>query len=295
MNFSFEQLLAFVSVCERQSFSKAAISLNKHRTTIGQVITNLEDQLAIELFERAGRSVIPTEDGKLLYLYAKQAVEQAKTFDKVALSLSYGGLESITIGYTSFIPHPALAEVRSRLLRDFPTMKVNFMVMTKDEVVKALHDGTVHVGLTIGRGSNAIDSLDRTFLSYARFKAFVHKDSPLTRLSEDEVLNGLKSSRQFVLRSLLDEGLGESAIYSPDYEVIEQLSLIIKFIREGLGWSFLPQSIMRSTYATESFVELKMKEFKLAPQVPVVLLCPHSKQIGNIKKSIVESLESYID
>ncbi|MBY5947811.1 LysR family transcriptional regulator [Photobacterium rosenbergii] len=295
MNFSFEQLLAFVSVCERQSFSKAAISLNKHRTTIGQVITNLEDQLAIELFERAGRSVIPTEDGKLLYLYAKQAVEQAKTFDKVALSLSYGGLESITIGYTSFIPHPALAEVRSKLLKDFPTMKVNFMVMTKDEVVKALHEGTVHIGLTISQGSKAIDSLDRTFLSYAKFKAFAHKDSHLAQLSEDEVLNGLKSSRQFVLRSLLDEGFGDSALYSPDYEVIEQLSLIIKFIREGLGWAFLPQSIMKSAYATESFAELKMKEFRLAPQIPVTLLCPHSKQIGNIKQSIIKALENFID
>ncbi|MDF4720774.1 LysR family transcriptional regulator, partial [Vibrio parahaemolyticus] len=44
MNFSFEQLLAFVTVYEQLSFSKAAVKLNKHRTTIGQVITNLEDQ-----------------------------------------------------------------------------------------------------------------------------------------------------------------------------------------------------------------------------------------------------------
>lgn len=55
MNFSFEQLLAFVTVYEQLSFSKAAVKLNKHRTTIGQVITNLEDQLAVNLFERVGR------------------------------------------------------------------------------------------------------------------------------------------------------------------------------------------------------------------------------------------------
>lgn len=36
MNFSFEQLLAFVTVYEQLSFSKAAIKLNKHRTTIGR-------------------------------------------------------------------------------------------------------------------------------------------------------------------------------------------------------------------------------------------------------------------
>ena len=83
MNFSIEQLLAFVTVYDQLSFSKAAVKLNKHRTTIGQVITNLEDQLAVSLFERVGRSVKPTEDGHHLYHYAKQTIEQARTFDKV--------------------------------------------------------------------------------------------------------------------------------------------------------------------------------------------------------------------
>lgn len=72
MTFNFEQLLAFVTVYEELSFSKAAVKLNKHRTTTGQVISNLEDQLAITLFDRVGRSVEPTEDGHLLYHYAKK-------------------------------------------------------------------------------------------------------------------------------------------------------------------------------------------------------------------------------
>ena len=44
MDFSLEQLQAYVAVYEQLSFSKAAVKLNKHRTTIGQVIGNLEDQ-----------------------------------------------------------------------------------------------------------------------------------------------------------------------------------------------------------------------------------------------------------
>ncbi|MGU3847304.1 LysR family transcriptional regulator, partial [Vibrio diabolicus] len=82
-----------------------AVKLNKHRTTIGQVITNLEDLLAVSLFNRVGRSVEPTEDARLLYHYAKQTIEQARTFDKVALSLAHGGLESVSIAYSSAIPH----------------------------------------------------------------------------------------------------------------------------------------------------------------------------------------------
>ena len=134
MNFSIEQLLAFVTVYDQLSFSKAAVKLNKHRTTIGQVITNLEDQLAVSLFERIGRSVKPTEDGHHLYHYAKQTIEQARTFDKVALSLSYGGLENITFAYSSVIPHQILVDIRKKLRRDFPMMRVNFLVRNKKDI-----------------------------------------------------------------------------------------------------------------------------------------------------------------
>ncbi|MCW1890797.1 LysR family transcriptional regulator [Vibrio chagasii] len=42
-----------MTVYEQLSFSKAAaVKLNKHRTTVGQVISNLEDHLAVNLFER---------------------------------------------------------------------------------------------------------------------------------------------------------------------------------------------------------------------------------------------------
>ncbi|POB87307.1 LysR family transcriptional regulator, partial [Vibrio vulnificus] len=92
------------------------------------VITNLEDQLAVTLFERIGRAVEPTEDGHLLYHYAKQVIEQARAFDKVALSLSYGSLGRVVIAYPSFIPHQALYVIRKQLERDFPEMRVECLV-----------------------------------------------------------------------------------------------------------------------------------------------------------------------
>ena len=164
MNFSLEQLRAFVAVYDLRSFSKAAVKLDKHRTTIGQVITNLEDQLAVELFERIGRSVEPTEDGVLLYHYAKQTVQQAMTFDKVALSLSFGDLESITIAYGSFIPHWVLSEIRLSLNNEFPNMKVNFIIRTKPEIKQGIEDGTIHFAFVNIYRSKIINSIDASYL-----------------------------------------------------------------------------------------------------------------------------------
>jgi len=158
MNFSLEQLLAFVTVYEKLSFSKAAVKLNKHRTTIGQVITN---------------------HGHLLYHYAKQVIEQARAFDKVALSLSYGTLGRVVIAYPSFIPHQALYVIRKQLERDFPEMRVECLVRDRESIKKGIVDGSIHFGLVNIHDSTAIHSMDSTFTGHVEFLPYVQTNGKL--------------------------------------------------------------------------------------------------------------------
>lgn len=256
MNFSLEQLLAFVTVYEHLSFSKAAVKLNKHRTTIGQVITNLEDQLAVTLFERIGRSVEPTEDGHLLYHYAKQAIEQTRVFDKIALSLSYGGLERVVIAYPSFIPHQALYLIRQQLAQDFPTMRVEFLVRDRDEIKQGIVDGTIHFGLVNIHDSTAIHSFDSTFLGHVEFLPYVQTNGRLAKMNKASVLSELQIERQFMLKSLVDEGLGDKFVFSANNEQVDQLALVIKMIKEGLGWAWLPKALSESQFTVEGVSNL---------------------------------------
>ncbi|GAM74054.1 transcriptional regulators [Vibrio ishigakensis] len=295
MNFSFEQLLAFVTVYNERSFSKAAVKLNKHRTTIGQVVTNLEDQLAVSLFERIGRSVEPTEDGELLYHYAKQTIEQARTFDKVALSLSYGGLENITIAYSSVIPHKALSDIRLQLAKDFPMMRVNFIVRNKSQIKQGLQSGEIHFGLVNVHDSRAIHSLDATFLGHLEFLAFVQKGGVLSKLKSDKAIATLSRERQFVLRSLVEEGMRDKVVLSSEHEEVDQLALIIKMVGLGLGWTLLPKSIVRSKHVSEDVEILKVDQMIEGFKFGMALWCPHSKQISDIKKTILKAVHSFID
>ncbi|CDT73240.1 putative transcriptional regulator, LysR family protein [Vibrio coralliirubri] len=294
MNFSIEQLLAFVTVYDQLSFSKAAVKLNKHRTTIGQVITNLEDQLAVNLFERIGRSVEPTEDGHLLYHYAKQTIEQARTFDKVALSLSYGGLENITIAYSSVIPQRVLVDIRKQLKRDFPMMRVNFLVRNKKAIKQGIKDGEYHFGLVNVHESRAMHSLDATFLGHIEFYPFVQKGGEFSNLDKGDVLVALRNSKQFVLKSLIEEGMSEKIVVSSDHEEIDQLALMIKMVENGLGWAFLPKSFFSdpefSKHDIEPIQALEMVEgFKFG----FALWCPHSKQVSDIKRSVTSVIAEY--
>jgi len=294
MQFSLEQLQAFVAVYEQLSFSKAAVKLNKHRTTIGQVITNLEDQLAVELFERVGRTVNATDDGKFLYHYARQTIEQARVFDKAALSLSYGGLENITIAYPSYFPHRLLSQIRIQLANDFPMMRVNFLVRTKAEIKQGIMDDIYHFGLVNIHQSSAMHSFDATFLGNMEFLPFVKKGSDLAALPAEEVFAALKTSRQFVLKSFIDEGLSEKIVFSPNHEVVDQLPLVIKLIQEGLGWAFLPKVLTESEYTVSDMEPVFADEMKRGVKFGIALWCSHSKQIKTVKNSIIEEIERYI-
>ncbi|MCS0310314.1 LysR family transcriptional regulator [Vibrio diabolicus] len=293
MNFSLEQLLAFVAVYEELSFSKAAVKLNKHRTTIGQVITNLEDLLAVSLFNRVGRSVEPTEDARLLYHYAKQTIEQARTFDKVALSLAHGGLESVSIAYSSAIPHRLLVLLRVQLAADFSMMRVNFFVRNRNEIKEGLATGEYQFGIVNVHDSRAIHSLDSTFLGHFEFVPFVQKGGELASMAPDRVLTALRNSKQFVLRSFIEEGMGEKVIVSSNHEEVDQLALVVKMVEAGLGWAILPRTLAHSEFSNNDIEPVEVCELLEGFKFGFGLWCQPSKQIGDVKDSIMRVVTAY--
>jgi DNA-binding transcriptional LysR family regulator len=295
VNFSLEQLAAFVSVYEERSFSKAGSRLGKHRTTVGQVIANLEDQVSVDLFERNTRSVDPTQDGHFLYRYAKQALEQAKTFDKVALSLSFGELDAVTVAYSSFLPHLAIALIREQLIDDFPALRVNLLVRTQEQIREGLADESIQFGIVNVTKASAMSNIDYTMIGNMPFVPFASKYSDLASLPEDQVYDALKTTRQFVLKSLIDEGLANHVVLSANHDLIDQLALTIKLTQKGLGWTLMPKNIETSDYVADNLTEIKCEKIRGGLSVPVALWSLQSKPLMEIKKSIQKGIDSYIE
>ncbi len=295
MNFSIEQLQSFVAVYENGSFSKAALYLDKHRTTIGQVINNLEDELAVDLFHRSGRTAEPTEDAALLYRYAKQVVEQARSFDKLALSLSYGELEHITIAYPSFIPTRAITVVRSRLQELHPNMKVNCIIRNRREIQTGIQNDTIHFGLVNIDDRSLISSLNSTLVSNVTFGVFVSKDHKVLQLPEDQRWDALKSQKQIVISGMIEDKMENKIISSSDFEVVDQLTLALQLIRENMGWGLLPRLITYTEFNATDLVEVEMSVMKERFRVPMAVWSLHAKHLNILHAEIVETLVTYVE
>ena len=66
----------FVSVCEEQSMTSAAKTLGLSQPAVSAAIKDLEETYETKLFERQGRTVLPTEAGRRLRQYANIILEQ---------------------------------------------------------------------------------------------------------------------------------------------------------------------------------------------------------------------------
>ena len=70
------QLAAFCAVVERRSFSQAAEQLGVTQPAVSLQIRSLEKRLGVQLLDRSGRRVEPTEAGQRLYRSAQRLLAQ---------------------------------------------------------------------------------------------------------------------------------------------------------------------------------------------------------------------------
>src|SRR5690554_7976388 len=81
----FNAMQAFVRVVETGSFTKAADTLHMSKTTVTQLVQQLEARLRVKLLNRTTRQVNVTQDGAVYY---ERAVQLLADLDDAETSLS---------------------------------------------------------------------------------------------------------------------------------------------------------------------------------------------------------------
>lgn len=141
---------AFSKVYENRSFSRAGKELYLSQPTISAHVAALEQELEVQLFDRIGRTVVPTKAGDVLYQHAKRIFEASelaiseirKLQDRITGKLDLGGS---TIPANYILP-PLLA----RFWQTYPEVIMDLHIADTEDIVSRVRDNALMLGVVGG-------------------------------------------------------------------------------------------------------------------------------------------------
>lgn len=147
-----KNLITFKTILETGSFQKAADKLDYTQSTVTFQIKQLEDELALKLFEKIGRRMELTQAGKDILPYVDTILQGAEQISNYGKSLS-----EITGSLKLAIPDSILIYTIQPFIQAFlheaPNVQLIINSIPSEEVNQAVVDGTADIGINCEKES----------------------------------------------------------------------------------------------------------------------------------------------
>jgi DNA-binding transcriptional LysR family regulator len=154
---SLDDLRALIAVQREQSFTKAAAKLGVSQSALSQTIRHLEERIGVRLLTRTTRSVSLTKAGERLIGTAAPRIEEIEAELDALGELRTRPAGTIRITATEYATDAILLPKLSKLLRDYPDIKVEIVIDYGLTDLVAQHlDAGVRSGEQVARGMIAV-------------------------------------------------------------------------------------------------------------------------------------------
>ena len=144
---SFDQLRCFIAAAEEGSFSAAGRRLHRAQSAISQTIANLESQIGVVLFERAGRYPVLTDAGRLLLADARAVAYTLNALKARAKGMASGVEPELSVAIDVMFPMSVLTRAAASFGERFPGTPLRLYVEALGGVAKAVLDGQCRLGV----------------------------------------------------------------------------------------------------------------------------------------------------
>ncbi len=256
----FHQLKIFSAVYRQRSFTGAAKELNISQPTISEHIKNLEADLACLLFDRLGRSIIPTPQGDLLFPRAQQLLDSFSSLQEDLIKSSARMAGKITFGASTIPGTYLIPAIVSSFIKTHPD--ITFEVITEDtgKIVDMIIAHEIFCGIIGAR--NNIDKLEYwPFIRDELVMVGKNEFSSTKELSHRQVLAlpFLQREKGSGTRKCMEGHFKKAGIKPHDLNTIAVLgstSGVKEAAKQGLGVTVLSKLAVEEELATGSLQQI---------------------------------------
>jgi DNA-binding transcriptional LysR family regulator len=153
-----QQVHHFLAAVTYGNLGRAAAYCNITQPAITRSIQRLEEVLGIQLLERSGRGVAPTEAGKVMFEYARQLVRDTRLVRQRLADMSGHDLAEIRVGISANFSHEGLATAFAKVMRKWPNRNVSISMDFCSSLIQRLSAG--EVDLIVALVPDSLDEQD---------------------------------------------------------------------------------------------------------------------------------------
>ena len=143
---------AFVRVVEQQSFTSAAKALGLPKSSVSRRVTELEEELGVQLLHRTTRKLALTEAGRSYFEQAERALTELQAAAESATGMDTEARGIVRVTAPVDIGVMGLADIVTEFVREYPDIHVEMSLSSK--IVDLVEDG-FDIGIRAGKSRDS--------------------------------------------------------------------------------------------------------------------------------------------
>jgi DNA-binding transcriptional LysR family regulator len=247
-----QNLKAFITVASCGSFSESAEQLYLTQSAISKRIAQLEQQIGKKLFDRIARQVTLTEAGKELLPRARRILQEYENALQAINDLSGEASGTLRLAISHHLGLHRLPPILKQFAQQYPSVTLDIEFMDSEKAYEQVLHGQSEVAvITLALESHHNIHSKKIWNDPLRF--ICAQDHQLASLKQPQlkdlaeypiILPGLNTYTGRIIQNLFQqEGIPLQAPMSTNY--LETISTMVEI---GLGWSVLPETLVRDLY-----------------------------------------------
>jgi DNA-binding transcriptional LysR family regulator len=237
----FRRLQAFSRVYELQSFSRAGKDLFLSQPTVSTHVLSLEEELEVRLFDRIGRTVIPTQAGQALYSGVRKVFKILDETKADIHNLTNKVCGRVVVGGSTIPSNYILPLVISDYRKKYPEVRIDLRVGDSIKVCRDVLSGDLDFGI-VGGFADHFD-LEHELLMRDRlviiYNPGLHFRLP-SRVSPEDLLSlpWVFREKGSGTRQAFENALAERRIPTRDFKVttlVQSTEALVRCVLAGVG------------------------------------------------------------
>ncbi len=267
----------FVTVAERQNFTRAAEQLHVAQPAISQQIKALEEELGVSLLHRNKRSVKLTAAGHAFLSEAREILAHAELSKQVARRAARGETGSLAIGCVGAGASAFLPEVIRSYRKKYPAVRVHLFELTPEQQLQAFAREGIDVGFTRPLASSDEKNFTQERIYRDRLMLAVPENHALAKAehvrldkfaNEDFVM--FKRSEAPRLADAMTQLCAKAGFTPQVVSVLPMIQTMLMAVASGIGVALAPGCVR--TFRQPGVAILSVRP--VSPPIDLVLVRP---------------------